>query len=163
MLDTSNDKMGGLNKTHQNSIQVIHEYQNALDLVDVWRTLNKDDRRYTWRRRNPEIHCRLDFFFVSQTILYKTTKADILPGYKTDHSMITLNFSLHSNQRGRGLWKLNTSFLSQNDYVNEICAQIREVQQEYQGENSISPVLLWEMIKLKQPERGRHKQQLQFF
>ena len=45
MLDTSKDKMGGLNKTHQNSVQVIHEYQNALDLVDVWRTLNKDDRR----------------------------------------------------------------------------------------------------------------------
>ena len=154
VLDTSKDKMGGLNKMHQNSVQVIHEYQNALDLVDVWRTLNKDDRRHTWRRRNPEIHCRLDFFLVSQTILYKTTKADILPGYKTDHSMITLNFSLHSNQRGRGLWKLNTSFLSQNDYVNEICAQEREAQQEYQGENSISPVLLWETIKLKVREKS---------
>ena len=38
--------------------------------------------------------------------------------------------------------------------MDKICAQIREVQQEYQGENSISPVLLWEMIKLKVREKS---------
>ena len=31
------------------------------DLVDVWRIVNPDSRRYTWRRKNPESHCRLDF------------------------------------------------------------------------------------------------------
>ena len=55
VLDTNKDKMGGLNKTHQNSVQVYHEYENALDVVDVWRTLNNEDRRLSWRRRNPEI------------------------------------------------------------------------------------------------------------
>lgn len=55
VLDTNKDKMGGLHKTYQNNVQVYHEYENALDVVDVWRTLNKEDRRFTWRRRNPEI------------------------------------------------------------------------------------------------------------
>ena len=63
--------------------------------------------------------------------------------------MISVNISLHSNPRGRGIWKLNVSSLSEIDYVNQINAQIKEVQEEYQGENSIKTVLMWEMIKLK--------------
>lgn len=30
-------------------------------------------------------------------------------GFKTDDSVITLNLSVHSNPRGNGFWKLNTS------------------------------------------------------
>ena len=48
VLDRNKDKVGGLNKTHQNSVQVYHEYENALDqVVDIWRALNEKDRRST--------------------------------------------------------------------------------------------------------------------
>ena len=39
------------------------------------------------------------------------SSVDILPGLKTDHSLLTLSISSHSNPKGRGFWKLNTSFL----------------------------------------------------
>ena len=94
------------------------------------------------------------FFLVSQTILNKTTTTDILPGYKTDHSLILITISLHSDPRGLGIWKLNTSFLYKIDYVNQINAQIKEVQEEYQSENSINPALMWEMIKLTIREKS---------
>ena len=42
-----------------------------MELCDVWRIFNPDFERYTWRQRQPEIHCRLDFFLVSQSILGK--------------------------------------------------------------------------------------------
>ena len=103
--------MGGLARTHQNSLNVINAFCENEDLVDVWRVLNPDSARFTWRQKRPEVHCRLDFFLVNQSILCNTNKADILTGYKTDHSMITLPFSVHSNDRGKGFWKLNTSFL----------------------------------------------------
>ena len=32
--------------------------------------------------------------------------------------------------------------------------QIKEVQEEYQGENSVNPALMWEMIKLKIREKS---------
>ena len=60
--------------------------------------------------------------------------------------MITLELALHQNQRGRGLWKLNTSFLNELEYVNEIKRTIEQVQEEY---NDINPTLLWEMTKMK--------------
>ena len=62
VLDLEKDKMGGLTKTHQNSVKVVQEFSEKLDLVDVWRILHPDTSRFTWRQRHPKVHCRLDFF-----------------------------------------------------------------------------------------------------
>ncbi|CAH3027624.1 unnamed protein product, partial [Porites evermanni] len=73
-----------------------------LDLIDIWRVSNPDIRRFTWRRSKY-------FFLTSNSLSSAITKADILPGYKTDHSLITLHLANNTNPRGPGFWKLNTS------------------------------------------------------
>ena len=83
VLDLEKDKMGGLTKTHQNSVKVVQEFPEKLDLVDVWRILHPDTSRFTWRQRHPKVHCRLDFFLVSSTLIralnyaYETGKLSI--------------------------------------------------------------------------------------
>ena len=72
--------------------------------------MNPEERRYTWRQTQPTVHCRLDFFLTSQSFLGSITSANILPGFKTDHSMITLNISLHSNPRGPGFCTIVATF-----------------------------------------------------
>ena len=84
----------------------------------------------------------------------KVTQANISVGYKTDHSLITIKMALHSNQRGPGFWKLNTSFLSDIDYVNQTRTAIQEVLAEYENDDDVNPALLWEMIKLKVREQS---------
>ena len=154
VLDIEMDKKGGLAKTHAKAVKVIKDYMAELDLVDAWRLLNPDGRRYTWRRQKPEIHCRLDFFLVSQSLTCNVTNADILAGFKTDHSLVTIKLALHSNPRGPGFWKLNTSLLSEEEYVNQIKTTIKAVQKEYQEDNSVSAASTWEMIKLKVREQS---------
>ena len=154
VLDLNKDKKGGRSKTHSNSVKTLQSFITELSLVDAWRVLNPDISRYTWRRKNPEIQCRLDFFLVSQSMMSNITQADILCGYKTDHSMITINTALHSNPRGPGFWKMNTSFLTDVNYVNQIRTTIREVLSEYKNDTSVNPSLLWEMIKLKIREQS---------
>ena len=63
--------------------------------------------------------------------------------------MITISIITNSNPRGRGFWKLNTSFLNDKEYVNQIKETITEVSQEYESDNAVDNSLLWEMIKLK--------------
>ena len=109
---------------------------------------------YTWRQTQPTVHCRLDFFLTSQSLLGNIISANIVPGFKTDHSMITLNISLHSNPRGPGFWKLNTSLLADKDYIDLIRLTIHETQNEYENDESINPALLWDMIKLKTREKS---------
>ena len=96
VLDTEKDKKGGLAKTHQNSVKNIQEFSEKLDLVDVWRVLHPETSRYTWRQRHPKVRCPLDFFLISQSAVNITSLADIVPGYKTDHSMITLKGHSHA-------------------------------------------------------------------
>ena len=123
----------------------VNSASENLDLIDAWRVLNSDSSKFTWRRKKPEIHCRLDVFLINQCTFCNIINAEIL-GYKTDHSMITLQISLHSNTRGRGFWKLNTSFLSETEYVNQIKSTIAQTIDEYSQDNTVDYGLLWEMV-----------------
>ena len=78
-MDVTKDKRGGKAMTHRNSLKVIQNIRDNLDLTDIWRDLNPEGRRYTWRQNKPEIHCRLDFFLVSVSLAGRIVKADILP------------------------------------------------------------------------------------
>lgn len=92
VLDLLKDKKGGLPRTHKNVSKVVQDFCENLDLSDIWRTLNLEARRYTWHQRQPNIHCRLDFFLVSQLSICNITQADIIPGFKTDHSWLLLAY-----------------------------------------------------------------------
>ena len=90
VLDVLKDKKGGKPSTHQNSLKMVQNFQNNLDLTDIWRDLNPEERRYTWSQNKPEIHCRLDFFLVSVSLAGRVLKCDILPGYKQTTPCATL-------------------------------------------------------------------------
>ena len=62
VFNLEKDKKDGLPKTHTKAVNAINEHATKFDLVDAWRVSNPDILRYTWRRRRPEIHCRLGFF-----------------------------------------------------------------------------------------------------
>ena len=68
--------------------------------------------------------------------------------------MITVHFSVHSNDRGKGFWKLNTSFLNDPEYISLIQSTIQETQNKYANDDYINPYLMWEMLKLKVRERS---------
>ena len=80
------------------------------------------------------------------------TSAKISVGYETDHSLIDINFALHS--RGPGFWKLNNSFLNETEYINQIRAVIEETHNDYLHDNMVNNALLWEMIKFKTREHS---------
>ena len=63
--------------------------------------------------------------------------------------MITIKVSLHSNNRGHGFWKLNTSLLQDTEYVALIKSVIQQTKDEYAKDEKIDPNLLWEMVKMK--------------
>jgi len=106
-LDLGVDKKGGLAKTHTKAFKVVKQYAAKLELKDAWAILNQDARRYTWRRRNAKIHCRLDFFLVSQSVMSNVKNTGISTGYKTDHSLITIKIAHHPNILKRSISQRN--------------------------------------------------------
>ena len=143
VLNLEKDKKGGLAKTDTKAVNVINDHATKFDLVDSWRVSNLDILRYTWRRRRPEIYCRLDFFLMSRSLMCNVTHTDILVGFKTDHSMVTIQVALHTNPRGPGFWKLNTSFLSETEHINQIKTTIESVKDQYLNDKSVNVSLLY--------------------
>ena len=71
---------------------------------------------------------------------YKTLNNDDL---HCKYGRVTLN------TRGRGFWKLTTSLLKDEEYIKKIQSIITQTKDEYAQDNTVTPNLLWEMIKMK--------------
>ena len=149
VCDIHKDKKGGIPSTHSKSRDEVEILKENFELTDIWRVLNPDATRFTWRRKKPEIQCRLDFFLISNTLCPATSNAEILPGYRTDHSIITVRINTATNPRGPGFWKLNTHLLTESEYINLIRKTITDVSKEYEGQNEVDEILLWDVIKMQ--------------
>ena len=143
------NKKGGNATTHRNPLKKVQNIANSLDLIDVCRTLNPDGKRFTWRRTKPEVHCRLDYFMISSSLITAITNAEILPGYRTDHPLITIHLAGNNNPWGPGLWKLNTSFLLDSEYIETIKKTIDEVSMENRNNDDVDVVLLWDTMTMQ--------------
>ena len=148
VLNIERDKRGGQAQTHSNSLQVIQTWMEETDLIDILHLKNPDDFKFTWKRINPKpgIFCRLDYFLVSFGLVDKIMESATAPGYKTDHSAITLSLDANDNKRGPGFWKLNTSYLTDTDYIQLIKDTIMQTVRDNEGANS---KLLWDTMKCK--------------
>jgi hypothetical protein len=118
-------------------------FLNEMNLVDVWRTLYPNRKSFTWSRGN--IARRLDYIFVDQNLTRFIKKADITSLGFSDHRMVTTSIDATNFKFGKGLYKLNTSLLSDVAYCKITIDSIIETSKEY---CNLNPHLRWEMIKV---------------
>ena len=117
------------------------------DLIDIWRYLHPDERTYTWSRVNPTtVMCRLNFFLMSQGLVSKVNNTDILPGFRSDHSLVTMNFSNNVHKKGPGFWKLNCHLLKDEKYIDTVKTCIEET---IKDNPETEPSLLWDTVKCR--------------
>ena len=121
---TLNQSMDNFNYKRANNTKARDALKNLMSengLVDIYRVRNPDLRRYTWRVGSPIVkQARLDMFLVSTCLEGYVTKTDIKFGYRSDHSIITLNIDIAKQTRGRGLFKFNASLLKDSEYIHTI-------------------------------------------
>ena len=132
VLNADKDYENYLHINNPRARETVLNWLHNNNFKDPWRIMNEDVRKYTWRRLHPtKKQSRLDFFLVHDTIFQYVTHTDIVPGYRTDHSAITLKLKLHEGERGKGYWKFNNSLLKDMKYVEEIKNVRHEVKQTY--------------------------------
>ena len=97
------DKLGGTPITRKASvIKEIENLSESHNLRDIWRTLNPDLSRFTWRNKSLKIQCRLDFFLISDDLCNLTKKCEILPGPESDHSAVSIHIQSDSLAQKKG-------------------------------------------------------------
>ena len=151
-----------------NARQTVLKMMTELNLYDVWRDENNDKKTFTWKRKlSPQTiqMGRLDFFLVSESLTNFTRDEKIIPGYRSDHSAISISLVFNKINKSRTFWKFNSSLLNNVKYINEIKQVITDVKRQYalapynldnieQIENTmfqtnINPQLFFEMMLLE--------------
>ncbi len=144
------DKSGGRSEPVSPYAMLIKNFMEENDYVDVWRLMNPNTKRFTWREssRYGIIQSRLDYWLIPQHMLYNVNNTEILSSIHTDHSLITLNLHLSvSTNRGRGFWKFNCQLLTDKEYVNKVTQCVNECNEKYK--NSVDKGLFGMQLKWK--------------
>ena len=124
-IDRAKDKQAANDESRNFFKQMIAK----LDVFGSWRRLNPDNEKYSWRRviKNPTANenlntaARLDYIFISKSLLGNLDKAIIENSTLSDHDPVSMNLkSLGNIPRKKGLWKLNASLLDNARYRNYI-------------------------------------------
>lgn len=93
-------------------------------IIDPFRENYPTLKRYTWRKKNPLKQARLDYFLVSESIMQHVTKSSVESGYRSDHSIVTLELNFTNFSHGKSYWKHNNSLLTDIEYVTIINKKI---------------------------------------
>jgi exonuclease III len=121
-----------------------------LNLTDIWRTMNPFKKRYTWRqggRNSPLKQSRLDYWFISIPIIFDLNTVEISPGFRSDHSLIEINFNKATeNVRGPSFWRFNSNLLKDELYVEKIKEIITKSRENHGNIEDLG--LLWDLIKM---------------
>ena len=147
ILDSEFDGLGGKPKL-RDSVKIIEQIRLSFDLTDIWRVRNPDERRFSWRQKNPVIQRRLDFWLISSSLQEHVESVDIIPAIKWDHSAITLFVNAVEDERhGPSFWKFSASLIDDETSVSLIrdkyCTWIEE------GREFEDPRVLRDYIKYK--------------
>ena len=131
ILDPEKDTFNYVNVNNPISRDVILNMILDLDLIDCWREDHLEGRRYTWHRKNPIKQARLDFFLISYTLYSDISHSEIEPGYRSDHSLISITINMSNARKGNSYWKFNDSLLKDIEYVNEVKLIINRIKSQY--------------------------------
>ena len=130
-----------------NEREIKHFIEMANTLKDAWRFIHGNEKDYTWNRQNPFIARRLDFCFISESLLTSCISTEHVCIPCSDHKAVVLELNDNNFKRGPGYWRFNNSFLKQQEYLTLINEKLDELIEEYR--NSTTYINDWEMVKVE--------------
>ena len=124
-------------------------FTNSLSLIDAWRSFHDNERDYTWCRFNPFIARRLDYCFISDSILSISTSCNHHQVPLSDHKAVVLEINNHNFQRGPGYWKFNNRYLKDQDFVTRMNSILDTFSRDAAARATTNSQDTWEMLKLE--------------
>ena len=134
VLNPDMDSYNYVNLNNPNSRDKVIHMMTDHGLIDCWRENHLETKEFSWFRRNPIKKARLDFFLISENLFTEIDNSKILPGYRTDHSMIYISVEFGKFKKGTSYWKFNNSLLKDPVYINEIKTVIKDTKTQYLSE-----------------------------
>jgi hypothetical protein len=135
------------------SITILKKLLSLYNLQDSLTAIDRSSTDFTYER--DKILSRLDYIFYSKgmdgQLMAYNSRYLIANSRKcsiSDHKAVIVKYKTNHNKRGPNFWKLNTSYLEDNEYIT-IIKNLLVRERHRLNEFGNSKILLWENIKLQ--------------
>ena len=125
--------LGDFNAVTSNDLDIISGHPHDLEtvlrfnsftssngLIDIWRSFNSDTKEYTWWRSHPFTARRLDYIFITDSVITQIFNAEISHVPFTDHRSVTVECRINQFPRGPSFYKFNNSLLEDARFIDEM-------------------------------------------
>ena len=127
------------------SKEVLINIMETLNLQDIWRVRNGDNKQYTWfkmSRHNEQKGSRIDFALTDKGL--DVENVTFFPVAFTDHRAVFLAIKTDTGrERGKGYWKFNNMLLHDVNFVHFM----NNVITEFVETPIDDPILKWTSLK----------------
>ena len=122
VFDRSLDRSGSsVGDTSRESTLALTRLFDSSCVIDIWRYLHPSSSAFTWSTWDGSLSSRIDIFGCPYSWISSVLACDILPSPFSDHCAVLLRVNVpQAVLRGAGRWKLNISFLEDEEYVSLI-------------------------------------------
>lgn len=111
-----------------NAFRKLEHLMNDSDLYDIWRFRNPNKRVFSRKMIYNGVlkQSRLDYFLVNRQLTVFIQNIFHYDTSLSDHSFVEMKINFENVEKGPGLWILNNSLLTNDEYIEKIKNTIEE-------------------------------------
>uniref|UniRef100_A0A3Q3BC05 ribonuclease H n=1 Tax=Kryptolebias marmoratus TaxID=37003 RepID=A0A3Q3BC05_KRYMA len=138
------DSSSRATKSHTETIYIKRMLKET-GLLDVWRNLHPQDKKYTFFSYSHKMHSRLDYFFIQNVDKHRIINCDIGVRDISDHAGVYLTLHLDSDRR-ETMWRFNINLLNDTKFDSFVRKEFKNYM-DHNNTKDISPCILWDAAK----------------
>ena len=128
VMDVNRDRVGST-QNNENSLKVVKDVCDEFMLSEIWRAKNNESCYFSWYRSRPKLRAsRIDYAIISQGLNDCCENCGYINGLHSDHLAYYLYLNVNHNERGRGYWKMNTMYITNQNYIQRINETLDEIE-----------------------------------
>ena len=126
--------------------QVLNDILDEMDLIDIFRTFHPNAEEYSFFSSAHGTFSRIDHILGHKSNLSKFKKIEIVSSIFSNHNAMRLDINYKKKTvRNTNTWRLNNTFLNNQQVTEEIKRQIKEFLETSDNENTTQN--LWDAAK----------------
>ena len=137
-FNTSLTPMDKLSKQKINKeTQVLNDTLVEMDLIDIFRTLHQNAEEYTFFSNAHETSSRIDHILGHKSNLSNFKKIEIMSSIFSNHNAMRIDINYKKKKcKNTNTWKLNNTFLNNEQVTEEIKREIKKFLETNDNENT---------------------------
>ena len=130
-----------LKQTINKETQVLNDTLDDMDLIDIFRTFHPNAEEYTFSSVHGTLS-RIDHIMGHKSNLNKFKKIEIISSIFSNHKAMRLDINYKKNVRNTNTYRLNNTFLNNQQVTEEIKTEIKKFLETNNNETTTTQTLL---------------------